>query len=188
MLGSTTSYGNGDLDILMIKIDGDGEEQWVRNYGIGSDDIGQAIVQTRDGGYMVQFLVEGYGHGNSAAGLMKLNSAGDVLWTNAFGGTINTKSKMFSRINSNEYISVCSQIDYSSNTSNTWMIKIDDEGEIIWEKIFGKHGKDDGFSAIPTFDGGFIFTGRSNSSGNDNEHFFDLWLLKTDPNGYSKFN
>ena len=160
----------------------------VRNYGIGSDDIGQAIVQTRDGGYMVQFLVEGYGHGNSATGLMKLNSAGDVLWTNAFGGTINTMSKMFSKINSNEYISVCSQIDYSSNTSNTWMVKIDDEGEIIWEKIFGKRGKDDGFSVIPTFDGGFIFTGRSNSSVNDDESLFDLWLLKTDPSGYSKFN
>ena len=188
LLGSTSSYGNSDLDILMIKIDDEGEEQWVRNYGIGSDDIGQAIVQTRDGGYMVQFLVESYGYGNLATGLMKLNSEGDVLWTNAFGGTVNTMSKMFSKINSNEYISVCSQIDYSSNTSNTWMIKIDDEGEIIWEKIFGKRGKDDGFSAIPTFDGGFIFTGRSNSSVNDNENLFDLWLLKTDPSGYSKFN
>ena len=188
LLGSTSSYGNNDLDILMIKIDDEGEEQWIRNYGIGSDDIGQAIVQTRDGGYMVQFLVESYGYGNLATGLMKLNSEGDVLWTNAFGGTVNTMSKMFSKINSNEYISVCSQIDYSSNTSNTWMIKIDDEGEIIWERIFGKLGKDDGFSTIPTFDGGFIFTGRSNSLVDDDENLFDLWLLKTDPSGYSKFN
>ena len=119
---------------------------------------------------------------------MKLNSAGDILWTSAFGGTVNTRSKMFSKINSNEYISVCSQIDYSFNTSNTWMIKIDDEGEIIWEKIFGNRGKNDGFSAIPAFDGGFIFTGRSNSLVNDDEILFDLWLLKTDPSGYSKFN
>ena len=39
------------------------------------------------------------------------------------------------------------------------------------QKIFGKSGKDDGFSAIPTFDGGFIFTGRSNSLVNDDENF-----------------
>ena len=83
---------------------------------------------------------------------------------------------------------VCSQIDYSTNTSNAWMIKIDDNGEIVWEKIFGKHGKDDGFSAIPTLDGGFIITGRSNSSENSDGNLFDLWLLKTDPEGYSRFN
>ena len=61
-----------------------------------------------------------------------------MLWTKAFGGTINTKSKMFSIVNSSEYISVCSQLDYSTNSSNTWLIKIDDNGEIIWEKVFGK--------------------------------------------------
>ena len=188
LVGSTKSYEEEDYDILIVKIDDSGNEEWVRSYGNGSNDIGQAIIQSRDEGFMVQFLVESYGDGNSATGLMKLDSAGDILWTSAFGGTVNTQSKMFSKINSNEYISVCSQIDYSTNTSNAWMIKIDDNGEIVWEKIFGKHGKDDGFSAIPTLDGGFIITGRSNSSENSDGNLFDLWLLKTDPEGYSRFN
>ena len=149
LVGSTTSYGNGDSDIFLIKTDELGNQEWFRNYGIGSDDIGQAIIQSRDSGYVIQFLVEGYGNGNTAVGLMRIDFEGNVLWTKAFGGTINTKSKMFSKVNSNEYISVCSQLDYSTNSSNTWLIKVDDNGEVIWEKIFGKNAKDDGFAVAP---------------------------------------
>ena len=68
------------------------------------------------------------------------------------------------------------------------LIKINDNGEIIWEKTFGKYGEDAGFCVIPTLDSGFIITGKSNSLENNNENLFDLWILKTDPNGYSKFD
>ena len=71
--------------------------------------------------------------------------------------------------------------------ANTWLIKIDDNGEIIWEKIFGKNIKDDGFAVAPTLDNGFVITGRSNSFGDSDVNLFDLWILKTDPSGYSKF-
>ena len=68
------------------------------------------------------------------------------------------------------------------------LIKINDNGEIIWEKTFGKYGEDAGFSVTPTLDSGFIIAGRSSSLENNNENLFDLWILKTDPNGYSKFD
>ena len=68
------------------------------------------------------------------------------------------------------------------------MLKINDNGEIIWERTFGKYGEDAGFSVIPTLDSGFIITGKSNSLENNNENLFNLWILKTDPNGYSKFD
>ena len=188
LLGSTTSYGDGDYNILLVKIDDSGNEEWVQNYGVGSDDFGQAVLESRNGGYIIQFLVEGYGDGNKSVGLLRVDLSGNLIWSKAFGGTMNTKSKMFSEINSNEYISVCSQIDYSTNSSNAWLIKINDNGEIIWEKTFGKYGNDDGFSVAPTLDNGFIITGRSNSLESNNESLFDLWVLKTDPNGYSKFD
>ena len=188
LVGSTKSYEEEDYDILIVKIDDSGNEEWVQSYGIGSNDFGQAILESRNGGYMIQFLVEGYGNGNTSVGLLRIDLSGNLIWSKAFGGTINTKSRMFSTINSNEYISVCSQINYSTNSSNAWLIKINDNGEIIWEKTFGKYGEDAGFSVIPTLDSGFIITGKSNSLENNNENLFDLWILKTDPNGYSKFD
>ena len=188
LVGSTKSYEEEDYDILIVKIDDSGNEEWVQSYGIGSNDFGQAILESRNGGYMIQFLVEGYGNGNTSVGLLRIDLNGNLIWSKAFGGTINTKSRMFSTINSSEYISVCSQINYSTNSSNAWLIKINDNGEIIWEKTFGKYGEDAGFSVIPTLDSGFIITGKSNSLENNNENLFDLWILKTDSNGYSKFD
>ena len=188
ILGSTTSSGNEESDILIIKINSLGTKEWSQNYGIGSNDIGQAILKSSDGGYLIQFLVEGYGSGNTAVGLLKIDSQGNVLWTKAFGGSINTKSRMFSQINNYEYISACSQIDYSTNSSHAWLIKINDNGEILWEKLFGKDGIDKSFSAIPTLDNGFAITGKTNSYENNHEEFFDLWILKTDSEGFSKLD
>ena len=188
ILGSTTSSGNEDSDILLIKTNSSGTKEWSHNYGIGSNDIGQAILKSSDGGYLIQFLVEGYGSGNTAVGLLKIDYQGNVLWSKAFGGSINTKSKMFSKINNYEYISACSQIDYSTNSSNAWLIKINDNGEILWEKVFGKNGIDKSFSVIPTLDNGFAITGKTNSYENNNGEFFDLWILKTDSEGYSKLD
>jgi len=189
ILGSTTSYGNGDADVWLIKTDSEGTQEWNRSYGIGSNDKGQAILKSSDGGYIIQFLVQAYGSGNSAVGLLKTDSEGNALWSRAFGGSINTKSKMFSIVNNNEYILACSQLDYSTNSSNAWLIKVDDNGTVIWEKIFGKEGKDDGFAVIPTLDNGFVMAGRTNSYvDNNNEDLFDLWILKIDSEGYSKLD
>ena len=105
LVGSTKSYEEEDYDILIVKIDDSGNEEWVQSYGIGSNDFGQAILESRNGGYLIQFLVEGYGNGNTSVGLLRIDLSGNLIWSKAFGGTINTKSRMFSTINSNEYIS-----------------------------------------------------------------------------------
>ena len=61
LLGSTESQGNGGKDIWLLKVDEDGNDEWNNAYGNGSDDIGQSMVRTLDGGFLIRYLIESYG-------------------------------------------------------------------------------------------------------------------------------
>ncbi len=64
--------------------------------------------------------------------------------------------------------------------SDLWLVRLDAEGESIWNRIFGGSGEDAGYSVQQTKDGGFVVAGSTASYGVGGER---LWLLKTDSNG-----
>ncbi|MFA6225669.1 MAG: hypothetical protein WC620_05680 [Methanoregula sp.] len=49
--GSTISHQSNREEILLLKLDAKGAEQWVRTIGTEDDETGQGIVSTGDGGY-----------------------------------------------------------------------------------------------------------------------------------------
>jgi hypothetical protein len=70
----------------------------------------------------------------------------------------------------------------SNNTTgkDVWLIKTDVQGKIIWEKVFGGQGDDEGVCLQQTNDGGFIILGNTKSF---NALDQDLWLIKIDAQG-----
>jgi hypothetical protein len=73
--------------------------------------------------------------------------------------------------------------DVSGNTGfwNAWIVKISTTGNIQWQKCLG--GVHDEFATCiePTPDGGYIFTGYTNSNDGDvsgNHGQFDAWVVK----------
>ncbi len=185
ILGNTSSFGNGGADIWLIKIDLNGNEQWNQTYGNGSNDYGQSILQTYDGGFIIHFIIESFGDGNTSVGLLRVNVSGDELWTKAFGGTYSTKGNAIQQIDINDYIFTCSVFNYGDNAYNAWIININDTGEIIWDRILGGSSNDYGLSVIRTLDNGFALAGSTNKFSNGDTNSSDLWLIKTDPKGYT---
>ena len=186
ILGNTTSFSNGQSDIYIIKTDSIGNKQWSQNYGNGSNDYGQSILQNTDGGYTIKFMVESFGVGNTSTGLMKINSVGEIIWSKTYGGTYSVPSEVFYQTNIGNYIFTCSVFNYSDNSYNAWMLKVDENGEIIWDRKYGYPDHDYGFSAIQTLDNGFVLVGSTKNFGNGNTNSSDLWIVKTNPHGYTK--
>ena len=77
--GGTESYGTGDRDIYLIKMDADGNESWSQTFGGSSSDEGHSVQQTTDGGYIIAGYTHSYGAGGSDVYLIRLASEGTLV-------------------------------------------------------------------------------------------------------------
>ena len=86
--GETQSYGAGDWDVWLLKLDSSGAIQWQKTYGgrwleaTSSD----PIQQTADGGYVVSGRTESFGAGGSDLWVLKLDGQGAIQWQKTYGG------------------------------------------------------------------------------------------------------
>ena len=71
VLGTTKSYGSGGNDLVLLKLDADGEVIWIRTFGSSSYERGIAVIEDKDGNYVITGQV-----GSNVIGLWKINSNG----------------------------------------------------------------------------------------------------------------
>ncbi|MBL7191746.1 choice-of-anchor D domain-containing protein, partial [bacterium] len=77
------NYGP-DVDVLLLKTDQFGIEEWNQTFGGFSTDEGHSVQQTLDGGYILAGLTLSFGPGNVY--LIKTDDSGNLQWQQTFGG------------------------------------------------------------------------------------------------------
>ncbi len=87
--GDTESYGEGERDVYLIKIDETGSVLWTKTYGGTEDDGCLSVQETSDGGYIVTGFttLSNIPTWNSDVYLIKTDANGSALWTETYGGT-----------------------------------------------------------------------------------------------------
>lgn len=71
LIGATTSFGEVEGDIWMIKTDSDGDTLWTKTFGGSDRDEGLAVQQTTDGGYIFIGMTRSFGAGSNDIWLIK---------------------------------------------------------------------------------------------------------------------
>ncbi|KPL10327.1 hypothetical protein AMJ71_03520, partial [candidate division TA06 bacterium SM1_40] len=84
--GRTFSFGAGESDVYLIRTDAAGETTWTRTYGGEEVEYAYSVEETDDGGYIAAGWTSSYGAGRDDIYLIRTDSAGDTLWTRAYGG------------------------------------------------------------------------------------------------------
>ncbi|HEX5316487.1 MAG TPA: T9SS C-terminal target domain-containing protein, partial [Candidatus Kapabacteria bacterium] len=115
-----------------------------------------------------------------------------VLWHRCFGGTKGDECNAMVRTLDNGFALAGSATstdgDVSGNhgASDAWLVKLDSNGEIQWQKCFGGTADEEFRSIIQTTDGGFAMAGRTSSTDGQvsgNHGNYDGWVVKVDNTG-----
>ncbi len=185
VVGYKETFGSQGYEVLMIKADSAGNEQWSKTFGGSNTDRGYSVRQTSDGGYIIVGETRSYGAGDSDVWLIKTDSDGNQLWYRTFGGSLEDYARSVQQTSDGGYVIAGYTKSYGAGKYDVWLIKTDANGDLQWSRTFGGSSWDYGQSVQQTSDGGYIIAGKTDSYGAGSN---DVWLIKTDSSGNEQWN
>ena len=178
--GYTESKGQGAGDVWVLKFDKNGERIWEKTFGGSSLDTGEAVLQTKDKGYIVVGNTESKGAGLSDIWVLKLDKDGNLLWDKTFGGEKPDRAKSIQITEDSGYIIAGTTESKGAGASDIWVLKLDKHGTLLWDKTYGGEQSETANSILQTKDKGYIIAGRTSSKGAGKS---DIWVMKLNKDG-----
>jgi len=189
MAGYTSSFGNGEEDVLMIRADAQGRQLWTRTYGGSRSEIAHSVLRTSDGGYLIGASSGSHGGGNSDYWVVRTDAEGGELWARSYG----TRFRSDLPEASPSPFDWCTALrptrdggfvlagyTNSQDIMNALIIRADGKGDPLWQRVLGK-GRfyDYGQDVMEGADGKFVVCGTTKSVEGNN----DIYLVGLAPSG-----
>ncbi len=202
------SVNQGQHDNWVIRTDASGQLLWEKSFGFSGHDHAYNIIATQDGGLLFNGFLDvtssaGQGtsfqkgsssarHGVGEFWVHKINLAGDIEWRQYFGGTNNDRSYDAVQTNAGDYIIVgtseSDDVDISQPRGgyDVWVIKLNQRGQVIWERSFGGSEYDAANAVVLDQTENIYVFGNTFSEDQDISSplgHSDMWLISLNQNG-----
>jgi uncharacterized delta-60 repeat protein len=178
--GGTSSFGAGEDDVFVIKLDSSGNLSWAKTIGGTNYDYGYSIQQTSDGGYVITGKTSSFGTGEDDVFVIKLDSSGNLSWAKTIGGTDDDRGLSIQQTSDGGYVITGYTSSFGAGYGDAFVIKLDSSGNLSWAKTMGGTNYDVGYSIHQTSDGGYIITGSTEFS---RRVYGYIFVIKLDSSG-----
>lgn len=187
------SGNKGGYDFWVVKTDSNGTLEWEKSFGGSEIDEARSITKTNDGNYLIlgdtRSTDQDISSNNGAADmwLIKISESGNLLWEKTYGGSSFDVGRHISQTFDGGYLltgssrSVDGDVDTNKGQNDVWILKINNTGDIQWQKTVGGSEIDFAYGIIELNDGAIIAVGETNSNDGDvleNKGFSDLLITK----------
>ncbi|MCP4440986.1 MAG: hypothetical protein GY810_18850 [Aureispira sp.] len=166
-------------DMLLLKVDVQGDLIWSKKYGGSGDDAAWGMLKDREGNLLLVGHTYSYGFGNRDAWLIKVDANGNELWKKTYGGGDYDEGMAITQLSSGDYVLVGHSASVHPE-HHLYTTRIDINGNIVWERHLGGIKHDGGEAVGEDSNGNILLLGRSNSFDNYEEQ---AYFIKLDPNG-----
>lgn len=160
-------------------------------FGGAAGDVFNDMVVTDDGYVAIGTTISTNGDVAVAKGsedlwVLKTDKLGRKVWANSFGGTDVDNGYAITKTNDGGFIllgrtsSSNGDVKVNKGLSDIWVVKINSNGALVWEKTYGGSRSDQGNDIIPVKGGGYIIAAVTESNNGD--------VTGVDPTLYTSLN
>jgi hypothetical protein len=205
--GDKNQASKGGYDCWVVKVDANGNKTWDKTIGGSGGDELASLLQTSDGGFMLGGSSDSNISGDKSQAnkgladywVVKLDANGNKQWDKTIGGIDLDALKCIKQTSDGGYIlggwsnsGISGDKSHPNKGNNNyydyWVVKLDANGNIIWDKTFGGSLDDNLQDLQQTSDGGYILGGYSQSGisvdkSQNSKGGSDYWVVKLDANG-----
>lgn len=178
LICGNTGYG---ADLSVLKITKSGTQIWRTNFNPGNLSTAYGIAEKNG-----EIFVCGHTHRNFTSGkidvlLTKLNASGDTIWTKTYGSNEDDYGmNIIGTSDGNILISGHTYGFGAGSFSDIYLIKVDTDGNVIWEASYADPDQEAAFHLMETQNGEYLVTGTNENSGGSGR---ELYLLKVSASG-----
>jgi uncharacterized delta-60 repeat protein len=179
-VGHTRSTKGIGHDVLVLRIDRKGHVVWRRMFGGLKEDHAYGVVTGDNEDIVVSGYTSSKGKGKGDLWVCRINTDGLLIWEHTYGGVLDDRARTITAINDGGYVVAGYTQSKGDSEGDSWVIKINESGRLVWEQTFSRDGEDGIFQIKALPDGSLFATGYSDLGGSAG---FDLRVLKISKNG-----
>lgn len=206
--GDKTSPNIGQEDIWILKTNSQGTIQWQKTIGGGNVDKVSTVLVLSDGSFLIagnsesgsteELDLEGdnntiikrsYNKGSQDYWVIRLDQFGNKVWEKTYGGVYYDELRSVIQTDAGGYVLAGisnSPVSGDKTTENEgfndwWVIKIDANGDILWQKSYGDSVDDQLYAICKTSDNTIVLAGNKSRTQASDES--DLILMFVDNDG-----
>lgn len=165
---------------VLMKIDETGNEEFNKPVFYGEDITpGFWIVGTSTDNNEYIFAGELSSGSQGSVAVFKTNEMLDTLWMETNFNSVISFPRDIIQTSDNNYVILCKAYNESNSSTDVCLLKIDDSGEVLWQKYFGGDGTEGARHLIENDNGDLVFCGNTKPFLEDRQ----TWVVKTDADG-----
>ena len=164
VLGYTNSFGMGENDIIITKLNSAGDIQWSKLYGNSGDDRGHEIKKTNNGDFIICGQTKSSGAGSDDIYILRVDNNGNLLWSKTYGGSDwdQPRGKAIEMANG-DFIIISTTLSFGAGGKKIHFLRISSSGDMLLTKTYGGGPDNDwAHDFIPVNNGDIIIGGRIN--------------------------
>lgn len=167
----------GDSDFLIMQMDQNGKQQWVKTFGEAYEDMLMGVTATIDNGIVAIGSTRSYGSSQSDLTVMKINGRGKTVWHKIYGFKYYEYGEAVATTRDGGFMLVGGTNTLGKGNHSVYVLALDKTGELIWSHVYGDERKDVGHGVARMSDGSMLVVGESNSFKRA-KNFFMIKLAK----------
>lgn len=180
--GETKSKDAYDHDVYVVRTDGKGALLWEKVFGGARCDYAWSVQQTKDGGFILAGGTESYGVGIYDVYLVRIDSAGEIIWEKTYGGAASDCGYSLLQLADGGFLIAGNTEPFGGGNPDVYLLKTDSDGSMVWQKTYGGAGSEYGWSLLEASGGGYIIAGEKEVS-SDAGGWLAAYLARVDGEG-----